>query len=120
MAKRERPLMFLYFGDHQPGISLNQYQSEFSNPAFITQFTLRDNLKSGNQIKTGPLTDIAFLGGIILERANLHVSPFYEANIKMRHLCDGKLDDCEDKKLLESYHHYIYHTLQAANKNVEE
>ncbi|MEQ4671150.1 LTA synthase family protein [Providencia manganoxydans] len=119
MAKRERPLMFLYFGDHQPGISLNQYQSEFVNPAFITQFTLRDNLKSGNSIKTGSLTDITFLGGMLLERANLKVSPFYEANIKMRHLCNGKLDDCEDKRLLESYRHYIYHTLKVADKKID-
>lgn len=116
ISKRQRPLMFLYFGDHQPGISLNKYQSEFSSPAFITQFTLRDNLKSGTSIQTGNLTDIAFLGGILLERANLHVSPFYEANIKMRHLCDGKLDDCEDKQLLDSYRHYIYQELNAATK----
>ncbi|WP_336194400.1 LTA synthase family protein [Providencia stuartii] len=119
MAKRERPLMFLYFGDHQPGISLNQYQSEFANPAFITQFTLRDNLKSGNSIKTDSLTDITFLGGMLLERANLKVSPFYEANIKMRHLCNGKLDDCEDKRLLESYRHYIYQTLKVADKKID-
>ncbi|MDX4946894.1 LTA synthase family protein [Providencia manganoxydans] len=119
MAKRERPLMFLYFGDHQPGISLNQYQSEFVNPAFITQFTLRDNLKSGNSIKTGSLTDITFLGGMLLERANFKVSPFYEANIKMRHLCNGKLDDCEDKRLLESYRHYIYQTLKVADKKID-
>lgn len=120
MAKRERPLMFLYFGDHQPGISLQQYQSEFSNPAFITQFTLRDNLKTGNAIKMGNLTDITFLGGILLERANLIMSPFFEANSKMRHLCDGKLDDCEDKQLLESYHSYIYQTLKAADKPIAE
>ncbi|MEQ4693804.1 LTA synthase family protein [Providencia manganoxydans] len=119
MAKRERPLMFLYFGGHQPGISLNQYQSEFANPAFITQFTLRDNLKSGNSLKTGSLTDITFLGGMLLERANLKVSPFYEANIKMRHLCNGKLDDCEDKRLLESYRHYIYQTLKVADKKID-
>ncbi|EKT61357.1 LTA synthase family protein [Providencia sneebia] len=120
MSKRERPLMFLYFGDHQPGINLNEYQFEFDNPAFITQFTLRDNLKSDTAIKTGNLTDIAFLGGILLERANLKVSPFYEANIKMRHLCNGKLDDCEDKQLLESYHRYIYHDLQAASKPIKK
>ncbi|EKT53670.1 LTA synthase family protein [Providencia burhodogranariea] len=120
ISKRQRPLMFLYFGDHQPGISLNKYQSEFSSPAFITQFTLRDNLKLGTSIKTGNLTDIAFLGGILLERANLKVSPFYEANIKMRHLCDGKLDDCEDKQLLDSYRHYIYQELNAATKAIVE
>ncbi|MBP6121635.1 MULTISPECIES: LTA synthase family protein [Providencia] len=120
IEKRDRPLMFLYFGDHQPGISLNKYNSTFPSPAYITQFTLRDNLKSGTAIKTGELTDISFLGGILLERANLKISPFYEANIKMRHLCDGKLNDCEDKKLLDSYRHYIYQTLQAADNVVAE
>jgi hypothetical protein len=85
MEKRQRPLMFLYFGDHQPGISLDKYKSTLSSPAYATQFTLRDNLKEGTAIKTGELTDISFLGGMLLERANLKVSPFYEANIKMRH-----------------------------------
>ena len=120
IEKRDRPLMFLYFGDHQPGISLNKYNSSFSSPSYITQFTLRDNLKSGTSVKTGELTDISFLGGLLLERANLKISPFYEANIKMRHLCDGKLNDCEDKQLLDSYRHYIYQTLQVADKAVAE
>ena len=120
IEKRDRPLMFLYFGDHQPGISLNKYHSSLSSPMYITQFTLRDNLKSGTKIKTGELTDISFLGGILLERANLKISPFYEANIKMRHLCDGKLNDCEDKQLLDSYRHYLYQTLQAADKETAE
>ncbi|MTB67233.1 sulfatase-like hydrolase/transferase [Providencia sp. wls1943] len=117
MEKRQRPLMFLYFGDHQPGISLDKYKSTLSSPAYATQFTLRDNLKAGTAIKTGELTDISFLGGMLLERANLKVSPFYEANIKMRHLCDGKLNDCEDKQLLDGYRHYVYHVLGVANKD---
>ncbi|WP_407901125.1 LTA synthase family protein [Providencia rustigianii] len=117
MEKRQRPLMFLYFGDHQPGISLNQYKSTFPTPAYLTQFTLRDNLKAATPISVGELTDISFLGGILLERANLKISPFYEANIKMRHLCDGKLNDCEDKQLLDGYRHYIYNVLNVANKD---
>ncbi|MGL5951698.1 MAG: LTA synthase family protein [Providencia rustigianii] len=117
MEKRQRPLMFLYFGDHQPGISLNQYKSTFPTPAYLTQFTLRDNLKAATPINVGELTDISFLGGILLERANLKISPFYEANIKMRHLCDGKLNDCEDKQLLDGYRHYIYNVLNVANKD---
>ncbi len=35
----------------------------------------------------------------------------------MRHLCDGKLNDCEDQKLLDSYRNYVYGTLEAANAN---
>lgn len=114
VAQREKPTMFLYFGDHQPNIELNNYQSLFTNPAHITQFTLRDNLTQGASLSTGELTDISFLGGMILERARLPLSPFYKANIQMRHLCEGKLNDCEDEKLINSYKNYIYDKLKVA------
>ncbi|MEQ4988883.1 sulfatase-like hydrolase/transferase [Proteus sp. fly-1089] len=114
VAQREKPTMFLYFGDHQPNIELNNYQSPFTNPAHITQFTLRDNLTQGASLSTGELTDISFLGGMILERARLPLSPFYKANIQMRHLCEGKLNDCEDEKLINSYKNYIYDKLKVA------
>lgn len=114
VAQREKPTMFLYFGDHQPNIELKNYQSPFNNPAYITQFTLRDNLSQGAPITTGELTDISFLGGMILERARLPLSPFYKANIQMRHLCEGKLNDCEDEKLVNSYKNYIYDKLKVA------
>lgn len=114
VAQREKPTMFLYFGDHQPNIELKNYQSPFNNPAYITQFTLRDNLSQGAPITTGELTDISFLGGMILERARLPLSPFYKANIQMRHLCEGKLNDCEDEKLVNSYKNYIYDKLKIA------
>ncbi|WP_289994330.1 LTA synthase family protein [Photorhabdus laumondii] len=116
VAKREKPTMFLYFGDHQPNISLNQYNGVFSNPGHITQFTMRDNLQQGESIQTDELTDISFLGGMIMERAKLDASPFYRANMTMRHLCRGALDDCQDKALVESYKHYIYQQLDVAGK----
>ncbi|MBS9436758.1 LTA synthase family protein [Photorhabdus noenieputensis] len=116
VAKREKPTMFLYFGDHQPNISLNQYNGVFSNPSHITQFTMRDNLQQGEAIQTDELTDISFLGGMIMERAKLDASPFYRANMTMRHLCRGALDDCQDKALVESYKHYIYQQLDVAGK----
>ncbi|MBG6017292.1 LTA synthase family protein [Proteus mirabilis] len=114
VANRERPTLFLYFGDHQPNIDLKNYQSPFSNPAHITQFTLRDNLTQGATLSTGELTDINFLGGMLLERARLPLSPYYKANIQMRHLCQGKLNDCEDEKLVDSYKNYIYDKLNVA------
>lgn len=114
VAQREKPTMFLYFGDHQPNIELKNYQSPFNNPSYITQFTLRDNLSQGAPITMGELTDISFLGGMILERARLPLSPFYKANIQMRHLCEGKLNDCEDEKLVNSYKNYIYDKLKVA------
>ncbi|NRN29510.1 LTA synthase family protein [Photorhabdus heterorhabditis] len=117
VAKREKPTIFLYFGDHQPNINLNQYNSVFSNPGYITQFTMRDNLKQGEPVQADELTDISYLGGMIMERAKLNVSPFYRANMTMRHLCRGALDDCQDKELVDSYKYYIYQQLKVANKN---
>ncbi|MDR0218291.1 MAG: sulfatase-like hydrolase/transferase [Enterobacteriaceae bacterium] len=117
VAKRDKPTVFLYFGDHQPSIRFREYSSSLPDPAHLTQFTLRDNLKQGAPITTtGRLTDISFLGGMILERARLAAPPFYQANIKMRHLCGGELDDCQDKALVESYKHYIYQQLSVAGK----
>ncbi|MBD2809680.1 sulfatase-like hydrolase/transferase [Xenorhabdus sp. Vera] len=116
VAKRDKPTIFLYFGDHQPNIHFDHYNSPLSDPAHITQFTMRDNLKDGTPITTGNLTDISFLGGMILERARLSTPEFYQANMIMRHLCDGELGDCQDKALIESYKHYIYQQLGVAGK----
>ncbi|OAT29369.1 LTA synthase family protein [Proteus myxofaciens] len=116
VATREKPTLFLYFGDHQPNIEISNYQSPFTDPAHITQFTLRDNLTQGAPLSTGELTDISFLGGMLLERSRLPLSPFYKANIQMRHLCEGKLNDCEDEKLINSYKNYIYQHLNVAGK----
>ncbi|MEX0445696.1 LTA synthase family protein [Xenorhabdus sp. SGI246] len=116
VAKRDKPTVFLSFGDHQPNIDFNQYSSSLPNPAYLTQFTMRDNLKQGTPMTIGKLTDISFLGGMILERARLTIPPFYQANITMRHLCGGELNDCQDKALVESYKHYIYQQLFVAGK----
>ncbi|SFN68503.1 sulfatase-like hydrolase/transferase [Xenorhabdus japonica] len=115
VAHRDKPTVFLYFGDHQPNLHFEHYNSPLRDPAHVTQFTLRDNLKQGASITTGQLTDISFLGGMILERARLPVPVFYRANMIMRHLCDGALDDCQDNALVESYKHYIYQQLEAAS-----
>lgn len=119
VLKREEPTLFLYFGDHQPSLFGKVLKDHlFINPWTVTQFFMKDNFE-GNEIPIrGSLTDINFLGGIILERINATVSPYYDANIKMRHLCDGKLEDCEDQALVNSYKHYIYNTLKAAEANM--
>ncbi|WP_426739641.1 LTA synthase family protein [Enterobacter cloacae complex sp. 379A2] len=116
--QRQKPTMFMYFGDHQPSIDwANGYTTSLTDASHLTQFSLRDNTNMRTVSDLGSVTDIAFLGGILLEQANLKVSPFYQANIDMRHLCKGALNDCGDKPLLNSYRHYIYNRLHAASRN---
>jgi hypothetical protein len=106
----------MHFGDHQPAIDWsNGYTTTMSDPMHFTQFSLRDNTGAPAVSDLGRMTDIAFLGGMVLEHANLSVSPFYRANIEMRHLCKGELNDCTNTKLVESYKHYIYSELHAAS-----
>ncbi|WP_423775534.1 LTA synthase family protein [Cedecea davisae] len=115
--QRKRPTMFMYFGDHQPAIDwANGYTSPLPDAMHLSQFSLRDNFNLPPVSDLGQVTDIAFLGGILLEQAQLKVSPFYQANIDMRHLCKGELNDCQDTALFNSYRNYIYDKLHAASK----
>ncbi|HIH8969071.1 TPA: LTA synthase family protein [Serratia marcescens] len=116
--QRQKPTMFMYFGDHQPNIDWeNGYSTSLPDAAHLTQFSLRDNANMQPVADLGSITDIAFLGGILLEQARLKVSPFYQANIDMRHLCKGALNDCEDQSLFNSYRHYIYNILKVASQD---
>ena len=56
--------------------------------------------------------DISFLGGLAAERAGLSLSPFYEANVAMRRLCNGKLADCPKADILYGYRSRIYSELR--------
>jgi hypothetical protein len=38
----------------------------------------------------------------------------FDANIRMRRLTQGRLQDCPDTNLVRSYKHYLYQTLHTA------
>lgn len=115
ITQRERKTLFLYFGDHQPNLGwTGRYNTPLQRPDYLTQFYLKDNLDLPF-LETAPITDIAFVGGLLLERADLKLTPFYQANIALRNLCQGGLEDCQDKQLVKSYKNYIYHELKIAS-----
>ena len=116
LLHRKRPTIFLYFGDHQANIeSPNiRYRVAERDPAYLTQFVLRDNL-TGPPPAVGEVTDLAFIGGLLLERAGIKPDALFSANIRMRKLCHGRLQDCPDSTLVQSYNHYLYQTLHAAD-----
>ncbi|RKS86957.1 phosphoglycerol transferase MdoB-like AlkP superfamily enzyme [Orbus hercynius] len=115
---RQNPTLFLYFGDHQPALSWGgDYKTKLSAADYLTQYTLTTNYPSS--VEHNELTDVSLVSGLILEKTGVQYSDFYRANIAMRYLCDGKLDDCEDKQLVESYKHYIYQDLQDAGQLIQ-
>jgi len=117
LADRKLPYIFAYFGDHQPnfGHSTFGYSIPFVRPDFVTQFVVRSSLPNKN-IQYIELMDLSFLPGLLIEQAELVPNDFFTANITMRKQCAGKLEDCTDKELLESYRAYLYNTLRVAEK----
>lgn len=114
MQQRQTPYVMSYFGDHQVGICGQEIPTrwQYAHPTYVTQFVVRSNLTGFQQQQD--FLDLAQAGGLLLEIAGLAADEFMQANIAMRKLSGGKLQDCDDEKLLASYRHYLYSDLTIA------
>ena len=45
---------------------------------------------------------------LVADYTGANKDPYFTALSAMRRLCKGKLDDCEDPRLVQSYEGYIY------------
>ena len=116
LKSREIPYVFGYFGDHQVAFDnqLPPKKGNFANPDYVTQFVVRTNRKTDFVQQQGFL-DLAFVGGVLLDVAGLSPKDdFMRANIAMRQLSQGKLEDFEDMDLVNSYRNYLYQDLKIA------
>lgn len=113
LKQDEKPYVLAYFGDHQISIHGAQldYQWQYPQPNYVTQFAVRSNMPTHFQQQQDFL-DLAQAGGVILEVAGLPADEFMQANIAMRKLSGGKLQDAENAQLLANYQHYLYSMLK--------
>ena len=80
----------------------------------MTQFVVRTNRKT-DFVQQQDFLDLAFVGGVLLDVAGLSPNDdFMRANIAMRHLSQGKLEDAVDMDLVNSYRNYLYQDLKIA------
>ena len=78
----------------------------------MTQFVVRTNRKT-DFVQQQDFLDLAFVGGVLLDVAGLSPKDdFMRANIAMRQLSQGKLEDAEDMDLVNSYRNYLYQDLK--------
>lgn len=113
VEQRKKATIFLRFGDHQPNIKKHSaYRTDFTEEEYLTFFSLQNN-KRQKKIKTNKVTDITFIGGMLLEEMNLPLTPFYEANVTMREKARGLYLDAEDKSLLKSYQNHIFNVIES-------
>ena len=116
LKSRETPYVFGYFGDHQVAFDnqLPPKKGNFVNPDYVTQFVVRTNRKT-DFVQQQDFLDLAFVGGVLLDVAGLSPKDdFMRANIAMRQLSQGKLEDFEDMDLVNSYRNYLYQDLKIA------
>ena len=116
LKSRETPYVFGYFGDHQVAFDnqLPPKKGNFANPDYVTQFVVRTNRKT-DFVQQQDFLDLAFVGGVLLDVAGLSPKDdFMRANIAMRQLSQGKLEDAEDMDLVNSYLNYLYQDLKIA------
>ena len=116
LKSRETPYVFGYFGDHQVAFDnqLPPKKGNFANPDYVTQFIVRTNRKT-DFVQQQDFLDLAFVGGVLLDVAGLSLKDdFMRANIAMRQLSQGKLEDAEDMDLVNSYRNYLYQDLKIA------
>ena len=116
LKARETPYVFGYFGDHQVAFDnqLPPKKGNFANPDYVTQFVVRTNRRT-DFAQQQDFLDLAFVGGVLLDVAGLSPKDdFMRANIAMRQLSQGKLEDAEDVDLVNSYRNYLYQDLKIA------
>ena len=116
LKSRETPYVFGYFGDHQVAFDnqLPPKKGNFANPDYVTQFVVRTNRKT-DFVQQQDFLDLAFVGGVLLDVAGLSPKDdFMRANIAMRQISQGKLEDAEDVDLVNSYRNYLYQDLKIA------
>lgn len=116
LKARETPYVFGYFGDHQVAFDnqLPPKKGNFANPDYVTQFVVRTNRRT-DFVQQQDFLDLAFVGGVLLDVAGLSPKDdFMRANIAMRQLSQGKLEDAEDMDLVNSYRNYLYQDLKIA------
>ena len=116
LKSRETPYVFGYFGDHQVAFDnqLPPKKGNFVNPDYVTQFVVRTNRKT-DFVQQQDFLDLAFVGGVLLDVAGLSPKDdFMRANIAMRQLSQGKLEDADDMGLVNSYRNYLYQDLKIA------
>ena len=116
LKSRETPYVFGYFGDHQVAFDnqLPPKKGNFANPDYVTQFVVRTNRKT-DFVQQQDFLDLSFIGGVLLDVAGLSPKDdFMRANIAMRQLSQGKLEDAEDMDLVNSYRNYLYQDLKIA------
>lgn len=113
LRRDDRPALLLHFGDHHPSFDgaitalAKNTPPGVAEPKYATYYMLKGfNLPI--RPENYPVLDIAYLGSLLLDAADLPRNPFFVANTLLRDRCDGHDLDCHDAALRESYRAWVF------------
>ena len=116
LREDRRPALLLHFGDHQPSfdgainVLAKTTPPTAGNPQFVTYYMLEGfNLPIHREHY--PVLDIAYLGSLLLDAADVPRDPFFVANTLLRDRCHGLDLDCRNKTLRNSYRAWVFGSL---------
>ncbi|MEP6484820.1 MAG: sulfatase-like hydrolase/transferase, partial [Rudaea sp.] len=116
-----RPAVLFHFGDHQPSFdgAIREIAKSLPVPVpdlnFVTYYMLKTNFKPALTAKYDTL-DLSFAGALILDVAGVPKDAMFQANAMLRERCHGAYLDCENQRILDSYHNYIFHELNVLHE----
>ncbi|MBN8734952.1 MAG: sulfatase-like hydrolase/transferase [Xanthomonadales bacterium] len=113
LRRDDRPALLLHFGDHQPSFDgaintlAKSVPPQVPDPQYVTYYMLKGfNLPVRRE--DYPVLDIAYLGSLLLDAADLPRNPFFVANTLLRDRCDGHDLDCRNAALRNSYRAWVF------------
>lgn len=113
LRRDDRPALLLHFGDHQPSfdgainVLAKRVPPQVPDAQFVTYYMLKGfNLPIRRE--NYPVLDIAYLGSLLLDAADLPRNPFFVANTLLRDRCDGHDLDCRNAALRDSYRAWVF------------
>jgi len=113
LRRDDRPSVLRHIGAHRPSCAgaitalAKSVPPQVPDPQYVTYYMLKGfNLPVRRE--DYPVLDIAYLGSLLLDAADLPRNPFFVANTLLRDRCDGHDLDCRNAALRNSYRAWVF------------
>ncbi|MBX3588120.1 MAG: sulfatase-like hydrolase/transferase [Ramlibacter sp.] len=117
-----RPAVLAWFGDHQPPFGSapglrDRIRASVTKPAvpdrYVTWYNISTNRSPAPTAGKRHRIDIAFLPGLLAQRAGVPLDDWLAANVLVRERCAGLLIECADASTRSAYLSYLFDDLHA-------
>lgn len=117
----DRPAVLAWFGDHQPPFAnapllRNSIGTLSQGPAvpsrFLTWYNISTNFRSNANGEKPYRVDLAFLPGLLAQRARVPLDDWLGANVLVRERCSGLFTECTDPSWRDAYLTYLLDDLR--------